>query len=94
MKINSNFVSTLSLMMKTTSVLMSKVSGKLLLKEREIAATVKKTNIYTNQYNRFLTSNNINPTNYTWIKELTLNKIILYTRDAELASSRTVFCSW
>ena len=49
MKINLNFVSTLSLMMKTTSVLMSKVSGKLLLKEREIAATVKKkTYILTN----------------------------------------------
>ena len=46
---------------------------------------------YTNQYNSFLSTNNIDSTNDTWIKELVLNKIILYIRDTELASSGTVF---
>ena len=45
---------------------------------------------YTNQYN-FLSTNNIDSTNDTWIKELVLNKIILYIRDTELANSGTVF---
>ena len=46
---------------------------------------------YTNQYNSFLSTNNIDSASDTWIKELALNKIILYIRDAELASSGTVF---
>ena len=46
---------------------------------------------YTNQYNSFLSTNNIDPTNDTWIKELVRNKIILYIRDTELASAGTVF---
>ena len=40
---------------------------------------------YTNQYN-FLSTNNIDSTNDTWIKELVLHKIIQYVRDTELAS--------
>ena len=46
---------------------------------------------YTNQYNSFLSTNNIDSTNDTWIKELVLNKIILYIRDTELAGPGTVF---
>ena len=46
--------------------------------------------IYPNQYNRFLSTNNIDSTNYIWIQESALNKIILYIRDT-LASSGTVF---
>ena len=46
---------------------------------------------YTNQYNSFLSTNNIDPTNDTWIKELVRNKIILYIRDTELARAGTVF---
>ena len=46
---------------------------------------------YTNQYNSFLSTNNIDLTNDTWIKDLVLNKIILYIRDAELAGPGTVF---
>ena len=46
---------------------------------------------YINQYNSFLSTNNIDSTNDTWIKELVLNKIILYIRDTELASSGTIF---
>ena len=46
--------------------------------------------IYTNQYNSFLSTNNIDSTNYIWIQESALNKIILYIRDT-LASSGTVF---
>ena len=43
------------------------------------------------QSNSFLNTNNIDSTNITWIKELVLNKIILYIRDTELASYGTVF---
>ena len=46
---------------------------------------------YTNQYNSFLSANNIDSTNDTWIKELVLNKIILYIRDTELAGPGTLF---
>ena len=46
---------------------------------------------YTNQYNSFLSMNNIDSTNNTWIKELVLNKIILHIRDTELGSCGTVF---
>ena len=46
---------------------------------------------YTNQYNSFLSTNNIDSTKDTWIKKLALNKIILYIGDTELASSCTVF---
>ena len=46
---------------------------------------------YINQYNSFLSANNIDSTNDTWIKELVLNKIILYIRDTELATSGTIF---
>ena len=43
------------------------------------------------QSNSFLNTNNIDSTNVIWIKKLVLNKIILYIRDTELASSGTVF---
>ena len=46
---------------------------------------------YNNQYNSLLSTNNIDSTNDTWIKELVLNKIILYLRDTELAGPGTVF---
>ena len=46
---------------------------------------------YTNQYNSFLSTNNIDPTNDTRIKELVLNKNIIYIRDTELAGPGTVF---
>ena len=46
---------------------------------------------YSNQYNSFLSTNNIDPTNDTRIKELVLNKTIIYTRDTELAGPGTVF---
>ena len=46
---------------------------------------------YTNQYNSFLSTNNIDSTNDTWIKELVLNKIILCIRDTELAGPGIVF---
>ena len=47
--------------------------------------------IYTNQYNSLLSTNNIDSANDTWIKELVLNKIILYIRDTELAGPGTTF---
>ena len=46
---------------------------------------------YTNQYNSFLSTNNIDLVNDTWIKDLVLNKIILYIRDTELSGPGTVF---
>ena len=46
---------------------------------------------YTNQCNSFLNTNNIDSTDHTWIKELILNKVILYIRDTELAGLGTVF---
>ena len=46
---------------------------------------------YTNQYNSFLSTNNTDPTNDTRIKELVLNKNIIYIRDTELAGPGTVF---
>ena len=45
----------------------------------------------TNQYNSLLSTNNIDSLNDTWIKQLALNKIILYIRDAEVAGPGTVF---
>ena len=44
-----------------------------------------------NQYHSFFSRNNIDSTNDTWIKELVLNKIILYIRETELAGPGTVF---
>ena len=44
-----------------------------------------------NQYHSFFSTNNIDSTNDTWIKELVLNKIILYIRETELAGAGTVF---
>ena len=46
---------------------------------------------YPNQYNSFSNTNNIDLANDTWIKELVLNKIILYIRNTELAGPGTVF---
>ena len=46
---------------------------------------------YTNQYNSFLSTNNIDSTNDTSIKELVLNKIILYIKVTELAGPGTGF---
>ena len=46
---------------------------------------------YTDEYNSFLRTNNIDPTNDTWIKELVLDKITLFIRDTELAGPATVF---
>ena len=46
---------------------------------------------YTNQYNSFLSTNNIDSTNDNWIKEFALSKIIIYIRDTELAGCGTVF---
>ena len=46
---------------------------------------------HTNQYNSFLSTSNIDSTNDTWIKELVLDKIILYIRDTELAGPGTFF---
>ena len=46
---------------------------------------------YTNQYNSFLSASNIDSTNDSWIKELVLNKILLYIKDTELADPGTVF---
>ena len=46
---------------------------------------------YTNQYNTFLSTNNVDSTNDTWIKELVLNEIFLYIRDTELAGPGTIF---
>ena len=36
---------------------------------------------YTNQYNSFLSRKNIDSTDDTWLKELALNKMVLYIRD-------------
>ena len=44
-----------------------------------------------NQYHSFFSTNNIDSTNDTWIKELVLNKIILYIRETESAGPGTVF---
>ena len=44
-----------------------------------------------NQYHSFFSTNNIDSTNDTWIKELVLNKIILYIRETESAGRGTVF---
>ena len=46
---------------------------------------------YPNQYNSFSNTNNTDLANDTWIKELVLNKIILYIRNTELAGPSTVF---
>ena len=46
---------------------------------------------YTNRYNSLLSTSNIDSTNDTWIKELVLNKIILYIRYTELAGPGTLF---
>ena len=46
---------------------------------------------YTNQYNSFSNTNYKDSTNDTWIKELILNKIILYKRHTELAGPDTIF---
>ena len=45
----------------------------------------------TKEYNSFFTTNNIDPINDTWAKELVLNKIILYIRYTELAGPGTAF---
>ena len=39
----------------------------------------------TNQYNGFFSTNNIDSTNDTWIRELVLNKTILYIRDNSIS---------
>ena len=44
-----------------------------------------------NQYHSFFSTNNIDSANDTWIKELVLNKIILYIRETESAGPGTVF---
>ena len=46
---------------------------------------------YTNQYNSFLSTNNGDSANDTWLKEVVLNKIVLYIRDTELAGLGIVF---